>query len=119
MKLFHTICFLLTAITITSSVASAAGTSDSDKVRELIERGLHDVYGADAARMSFVVLETKPGDVASGVETLQTSTTIAIDTTPCNNQKTIVTFVNPYKKHDISDIKCGDKTYPRVQVMQQ
>lgn len=76
------------------------------------------IYGAPA---SVSRLDTKivKGDVASGV-VLERNGYIAIDITPCKlKEKEVKTFWPPFIENKISDVRCGNQSYPRVQVIQE
>lgn len=84
---------------------------------ESIQKKLYAIFGQDP-NITFVAARSSAGDTASGVVVSRTTSAIAIDVTPCLPRKTVVTFVAPYKESSISDERCGDKPYPRVQVIQ-
>jgi hypothetical protein len=96
---------------ITSPV-SYAGTAS-----ETIQENLYTIFGSDQP-ITFTTVVSSVGDNASGVVVAKTANDIQLDITPCLKKKTIVTFVAPYKESSITDERCGDKTFPRVQVIQ-
>jgi hypothetical protein len=91
------------------------GHSVAPESSTAIYERLSDIYGGD---ITFTSARSAAGDTASGVVIHRRADSIAIDVTPCQRQKTIVTFAAPYRESPVSDEKCGDKTYPRVQVIQ-
>jgi hypothetical protein len=94
------------------TLAQAPGTPD---IHQLIEAGLSKVYGLSSP---FDLKQSRVGDAASGVEVARTNEMLAIDVTPCASRKIIVTFAQPYRESRVSDQRCGDKTYNRLQVIQ-
>ena len=90
---------------------------DSAEYRTAIQKRIHELYGGPS-NVSFVALRTGPGEAASGVVLQRTNNSISIDITPCLPHKTVRYFVAPFKESNISDEKCGEKTYQRVQVLQ-
>jgi hypothetical protein len=60
-----------------------------------------------------------PKNLPTGVVVEKTNGTIAVDVTPCENQKEVVTFVKPYTEQQINDVTCGKDTYQQSQVIQQ
>jgi hypothetical protein len=90
---------------------------DSDEYRMTVERKLKELYPIHP-KMSFITVRSAPGEAASGVVLRRTGDSIAIDMTPCLPKKTVRYFIAPYTESSISDEKCGEKTYSRVQVIQ-
>jgi hypothetical protein len=100
------------------SLAQTPASLDNQELANLVEQGLTRLYGV---QVQFVLRNTTPGDASSGVEVTRTNGALFIDPTPCVSKqpKRIFMFVNPYKESKISDEKCGGKSYPRIQVIQQ
>jgi hypothetical protein len=59
------------------------------------------------------------GYSGSGVVVVRSAEKIVIDTTPCSDQKDLLSFHKVYKESEISDINCKGKKYPRSKVRQQ
>jgi hypothetical protein len=77
------------------------------------------IYGASAS-ISELDIEIVNGDVASGVVLKRDKGSIAIDLTPCIlNKKKVKVFRAPFHENNISDVRCGSQSYPRVQVIQE
>lgn len=114
-------CFLIFGLSHQISAQSSADQSGAHEERAAaVKAGLQEIYGPGASRVTFIINETKPGQTASGVKCSESKTTVEIDTTPCRReQKVILTFIKPYTKKDVSDVTCGDKTHPRIQVTQK
>jgi hypothetical protein len=101
------------------ALAQSPGTPDIGELKSLIQAGLSQVYGHDSNKAPFKLKQTRVGDTASGVEVARTNDILSIDVTPCASQPTIVAFTKPYQETPVSDQRCGDKTYKRLQVIQQ
>lgn len=77
------------------------------------------IYGARTS-ISELNIKIVNGDVASGVVLKRDKGFIAVDITPCKlEDKKVKAFWAPFAEKNISDVKCGDKSYPRVQVIQE
>jgi len=119
-KLLVTIQALVMLYLPAQAFAQTPEPSDIAKLRDLIEGRLSQVYGQDIhKKITFMMRQTRTGDTASGVEIVRTNDTLSIDVTPCAPEKTIFTFVKPYKETAISDTRCAEKPYPRLQVIQE
>lgn len=74
---------------------------------------------AEPSLHTYAMKRQNKGDTASGVVVTKKEDIITIDITPCiEDGKQTITFVMPYTEKQISDANCGNKTYPRSQVIQ-
>ena len=115
--LFVTVYTLSTVRLISLILAQPIGVLEIGELRHRIELGLSQTYGQQIG--SFRLQQAKPGYAASGVIVAKFDDGLAIDITPCSEPKTILTFIMPYKDTQISEAECGNKSYPRRQVVQQ
>jgi hypothetical protein len=67
-----------------------------------------------------ILRQAKPGDIATGVVIYDDDRSLRIDISPCSKSedKIIIVFRRPYQKVALGNVSCKDKTYERVQVIQ-
>ncbi len=100
-----------------SAVPSLERTSE---YRLAIEKNLSAIYPMWRGDVTITTAGSAPGQsaAASGVVVYRTADSIAIDLTPCQAQKTVRSFLQPFRESPVSDERCSGRTYPRVQVIQ-
>jgi hypothetical protein len=113
------ICFVATLHLAAPAFAQAPSPVKIVELMTIVREGLARVFGKTANQISFTLKNTRSGDTASGVEVARTNDTLAIDVTPCDSEKTVVTFIKPYKETPVSDVRCGTRVYSRLQVIQE
>jgi hypothetical protein len=96
-----------------------AAPPESAEYRQTLQKRLDALFYNMRGDITFVAARSGPGEAASGVVVHRTNDSIAIDMTPCLPKKTLRYFISPYSESAISDEQCGEKKYPRVQVIQQ
>ena len=87
--------------------------------REVLLGKLKQIYGKAELDIQEIKGATEPGYAASGVLVSETPEEITIDTTPCSNNKLLITFHREYRKRNVSSVTCDDKKYNRVKVKQR
>jgi hypothetical protein len=112
-------CAMLSIFFLVNAMAQQPGGRNPRISRQEIEDYLRKIYHDDNI-VVVAVTDVKPGQSEKGHDvTKPGESVLALDLSPCEQQKTVVQFSPPYHKEDISPVNCSGQQISRILVTKE